>query len=378
MQTVEQVLKNCTVNGLVVKLPNIKFEREFYEQIKAKLEGIGGKWKGGRVQGFVFKHNPSELLNQIANGTEINLQQDYQFIPTPDKLADKLVEIAMVGLSESDILHPQCFLEPSGGDGQIIRAIWRYVKSKFLNVSPIVISTYELMERNKIILGGMKNVILLGDNFLKTPIHIKYKRIIANPPFTRNQDIDHIYRMWMCLEKGGRIVAIASQHWLFANDKKSQEFRKWLEFYKAKQFKLPYGSFENTPVGAVVLVIDKDCKLPIPKIDFGSDKPTLQEEQLPSVNELLDEMSRLDGEVKEIMRSLRNSLSTCNFVDGDPDNPIKMIDEMLEDGENISQSLANLKTEKITYTPGKLDELKSEILNPVVQKITQPVQLSLF
>ena len=53
----------------------------------------------------------------------------------------------------------------------------------------------------------------MGDDFLNPSewaTAFKYDRIIANPPFTKNQDIDHVMQMWNFLKPGGRIVSIMS------------------------------------------------------------------------------------------------------------------------------------------------------------------------
>ena len=89
-----RILKDCTVDGNVVKLPNIKLDRKEYLEVKKALELIGGKWKGGKVAGFVFASDPTDLLNQIANGEKRNLKKEFQFFATPEKLAAYLVELA--------------------------------------------------------------------------------------------------------------------------------------------------------------------------------------------------------------------------------------------------------------------------------------------
>ena len=44
--TKEQVLQDCTIEGNVVKLPNIQLDRKDYQEVAKALELIGGKWKG--------------------------------------------------------------------------------------------------------------------------------------------------------------------------------------------------------------------------------------------------------------------------------------------------------------------------------------------
>ena len=91
MTTKEEVLQNCTVEGTTVKLPNVQLDRKLYQEVAKALELIGGKWKGGKVFGFVFATDPTDLLDQIANGEKRNLKKEFQFFATPEKLADELV-----------------------------------------------------------------------------------------------------------------------------------------------------------------------------------------------------------------------------------------------------------------------------------------------
>ena len=42
MTTKEQVLQNCTVEGTVVKLPNVQLYRKLYQEVAKALELIGG------------------------------------------------------------------------------------------------------------------------------------------------------------------------------------------------------------------------------------------------------------------------------------------------------------------------------------------------
>ena len=54
----EEVLQNCVVEGQVVKLPSVELDRKEYLAVKKSLELIGGKWKGGKISGFVFQTDP--------------------------------------------------------------------------------------------------------------------------------------------------------------------------------------------------------------------------------------------------------------------------------------------------------------------------------
>jgi hypothetical protein len=80
MTTKEDILSKCTVDGNIVKLPEDQLERKLYLEVAKSLNLIGGKWKGGKVQGFVFLTDPTELLSEIANGGDRNLKKEFQFL----------------------------------------------------------------------------------------------------------------------------------------------------------------------------------------------------------------------------------------------------------------------------------------------------------
>jgi 16S rRNA G1207 methylase RsmC len=73
---------------------------------------------------------------------------------------------------------------------------------------------------------GYGEIVQYGD-FLEH--NGEYDRIILNPPFERCTDQEHIRKAYDLLGAGGRVVAIASEHGFFAQDKRSEEFRRWLE-----------------------------------------------------------------------------------------------------------------------------------------------------
>jgi len=248
--TKEEVLKMCEVTGNIARLPDIQLDRKLYLEVKKAMDLIGGKWKGGKVSGFVFDQDPSEMLGQVANGEKRDLKKEYQFFATPDTLADYLVELAFTFHSVRGKI-----LEPSAGQGAIMKAIRRYDPDSFIYVC-------ELMELNrKILFRDIKNFAFLKHNFLELAYfhHDRYDTIIANPPFSKNQDIDHVYKMFKCLSEGGRLVSIVSNHWKLSTNRKETEFREWLHYSNANEYEIEPGTFKEsgTMIGGTILVIDK-------------------------------------------------------------------------------------------------------------------------
>lgn len=247
----QAVLQQCTVQGNVVKLPDCQLDRKVYADVKKALELIGGKWKGGKTYGFVFQTDPTVLLEQIANGEKRNLKKEFQFFATPPALAARMVEIAELGETDG---HPYGdILEPSAGQGAIVKAIQAATEGA------IKVYCYELMDINRGILEKMPGVKLIGDDFLKAASVVQYDRIIANPPFTKNQDIDHIRLMYNLLKPGGVMVTLSSPSWTFGSQRKQIEFRQWLTDLDAHIEEIPEDTFKEsgTSIRTVLIKIKK-------------------------------------------------------------------------------------------------------------------------
>lgn len=219
-------------------------ERKVYQDVAKSLELIGGKWKGGKIAGFVFNEDPTHLLAQIANGETRNLKKEFQFFGTPDHLADRLVELAEI-LPNSEVL------EPSAGQGAIVKAIHRGTHLAR------TVWGYEAMAVNQTFLSKIIGFRLLGDDFLTCDT--SFDRIVANPPFAKNQDIDHIRKMYECLKPGGKLVTIAGTHWRLSSNKKETAFREWLGEVNSDIEDVPAGEFKDsgTTIATVIIAINK-------------------------------------------------------------------------------------------------------------------------
>lgn len=236
---VEEILKQCKVNEKVLTLPDIQLDRKTYLEVAKKLELIGGKWNR-KYKGFLFEENPSELLSDIQNGDNRNIKKEFQFFETPKDLANELCLFIPNRLLRD-------ILEPSAGRGAIVRAI---KKSR-----PTVPVYYcELMELNRKMFNG--NAEFLCDDFLSLPEDRKYEIVVANPPFNKNQDIDHFYKM--CKVCDGRIISIMSKHWQHCDNKKEAAFRQFLAENNAQIIDIEAGRFKNsgTMVASCIVVMD--------------------------------------------------------------------------------------------------------------------------
>ena len=251
-----EVLKACTIEGNMVKMPTYRMDRELYLQVKEKLELIGGKYKTGKNGGFLFQSDPTDLVASVVAGEGRNLKKEFQFFGTPLALAQKLVKLA-------DIQPSDAVLEPSAGQGAILRALFvNNVQFDSVSFCEMMPTNIDILQKNY---GGFKKHLFLhpkNDDFLNLD-DCTFNKIVANPPFAKNQDIDHIRKMYSLLRPGGRVVSMASVHWINSSNKKETEFRAWLESLGATWELVPAGEFKESGTGVPtsIITIDKPVDL---------------------------------------------------------------------------------------------------------------------
>lgn len=243
---INEIIKDCTIaDGNVIRLPNIQLERADYMKVKKLFESNGGKWKGGKTQGFVFDSDAKSILARLQGGDTSNRKKKFQFFETPADIAHKLV----VRLGDVEPTHR--ILEPSAGRGALIKAVLEEWPEQ-------TVDCYELMEENREELAKIPNARLLDNDFLEAEVGM-YDKIIANPPFANNQDIKHVTKMWEHLADGGQMAVIMGCHWQFASDKPSKAFRSFVESVDHDITALPKGTFKSsgTDVESMMLVLWK-------------------------------------------------------------------------------------------------------------------------
>lgn len=238
MSDVLESIEKMTAIGNRLELPaNEHFSN--YAAVKKALIKAGGKYK---KNGFEFNDDASVIKDRLTGGEVVDDKKKFQFFPTPRKLAERMVEIADIG---------ECsrVLEPSAGRGSLAFPAMD---------AGAEVHLIELMDQNCAFLR-QEGVAVLQDDFLAVkPIDLgKFDVVIANPPFTKNQDIDHIKHMYEFLEDDGVLVSLSSTSWVRGSQKKQIAFREWLEELEAEIIDVPAGEFKDsgTNVATKIIVI---------------------------------------------------------------------------------------------------------------------------
>ena len=242
---VEEVLQHCTFKENILYLPKVQLNPKSYTDVKTWITEAGGKWTGGKIQGFKFDFDATRVASILMSGRRCNLKQEYQFYATPEALADWLVSL-------SDVKEGYSVLEPSAGTGAIVDAIHRVCDN-------VEVDVFELMPENIQALKNKAGIRIVGEDFTKGVSRV-YDRIFANPPFSKNQDIRHVMAMYDALSpNGGEMCVITSCHWCASSEKVCVDFKKWLNEVGAETHEIPKGIFSEsgTDVATMAIVIRK-------------------------------------------------------------------------------------------------------------------------
>ena len=185
-----------------------------------------------------FETPKQQQIRELTMKYKMQQKGDIQFT-TNNNLLDQLIELA-------DIQSNDKILEPSAGIGCITDRIKQITDNNNIDVCEYNYSFSELLQ--------LKDYNIVANDFLTYNITNHYDKVIANVPFSSEQEhIKHIYKV---LKPGGRAVIITSPHYTFAND--SINFRNWLDNITHEIYNTPEKSFEHTTVNCKILVLYKD------------------------------------------------------------------------------------------------------------------------
>ena len=197
---VANILANSKVEGNKLFLPDSKLDRKLYVAVSKVLTAIKGKWNR-YAKAHIFNESPADTIDTILlTGEYTDQKKEFQFFETPQSLAIKLVEMAEIRKGET-------VLEPSAGRAAIAELMGGCY---CIELGP--------QNRTFLIENGFA---VVGNDFMN---HNKYYDVIvANPPFTRQQDIDHVNKMIDLAKR--RVVSVMSASVMFRDNKKTVDFR---------------------------------------------------------------------------------------------------------------------------------------------------------
>mgnify|MGYP000365576461 CR=1 FL=1 len=182
--------------------------------------------------------------------SEVALSKIPGYFPTPPEVVQRMLEAA-----EVSPLHS--VLEPSAGGGAIIEQLPHTQPENEAAANVVCV-----MEINPTLCEvlRLRGFDARPTDFLEMPEPgFKFDRILMNPPFEKQADIQHIKHAFSFLATGGRLIAISSPSWQWREDRKALDFKCWLQSVGGVVEELPPGSFKQsgTAVNTVLITIEK-------------------------------------------------------------------------------------------------------------------------
>ena len=221
-----------------------KIDRKQYVNINEVLETIWlkwSRWKKAHIAEWLSGSELKDAISDIIETGEVETLKEtikkFQFYPTPKEVAEYLVELA-------DIQKNDTILEPSAWQWNIANCIKNDYKDLVLielnqeNCEKLVEQNYEVIKTDFLLYNS------------KT-----FDKIVANPPFSKSQDVKHILHMYELLNEWWRLVSVAS------SSIKTREWKLYdeLRALNPEFIELPEWSFKEsgTMVNTVIVRIKK-------------------------------------------------------------------------------------------------------------------------
>ena len=233
------ILSRVTVEGNNILLTCGQLDRKQYQAVNKVLENMGGKWNK-KAKAHVYADDPTEALEQVLLSGEIVPPKKYGYFPTPPELAKHVVALA-------EVEPGQLVLEPSAGQGGIAD-----------HLEGFTVDCVELLADNaKVLRTKGYNMLHEGTFFDVVPTPI-YDKVVMNPPFEKQADIDHVLHAFKFLKPGGRLVSIMASSVTFRENKKTLDFKALVDRQGFIEHN-PAGAFKEsgTMVSTVTVVLDK-------------------------------------------------------------------------------------------------------------------------
>jgi len=199
------------------------------ERILAMIGGVRHN-KNAHVW-FEFEFSPREALDEIIISGCVPDQRAHQFYPTPDELANQVVELADIG-------DEHTCLEPSAGIGGIAdhmpKGRTRCVEISDLHCKVLEAKGFDVTQADFLTWAG-------------TTVD-RFDRIVMNPPFSEGRWFSHLTAAAGLLKAGGQVTAV-----LPAGAKN----KDMLPGFDLEWSRVIENAFAGTTVSVVILVARK-------------------------------------------------------------------------------------------------------------------------
>lgn len=254
--SVRTVLSQSDIGSTYVALPPTQLDRKLYVDVNAVLVAAGGKWNR-----FDRRHDgppgwTDKLKDMLGSGVVVREKVVLQAFYTPKAVAERAVELlgigavpervlGVVGFNPELVPYRPTVLEPSCGDGALVRAILKRRPNAVIQAYEIDPTTCEKARVLERLAAHEGTVRVECANFLRVAIPDqdlwRYNHIIMNPPYQRGQFKKHFEHALCFLREKyqhASLVAIAPSN--FTPDEQK------VKGYRVTEIPIPAGAFKES------------------------------------------------------------------------------------------------------------------------------------
>lgn len=234
-----------------------RLSSKLYGQVAQLIRRLGGQWKTSG-QYYQFCGRPAAGLIERALETGSRRLNKFHYYPTPRVIIDaifKYTSLSYVGAG-GELTR---ILEPSCGEGALIRALQDFAKQEGRN---FVIDGVEIDPLNALVSEQLANVIC-GD-FLELSPSPVYDVVVLNPPFSSLTYIKHIRHAQKFLKPNGVLISVTPTG--FIADWPSNRLCKWLmeraQYHRGSLIDdgdwFPPNTFNGVSIPTTIIEIDSE------------------------------------------------------------------------------------------------------------------------
>lgn len=187
---------------------------------------------------------PEQNLRHKAQSTEVS--KDLAFYPTPAKTVKWMLDEGV-----AECVKGKSVLEPSAGEGAIVKALLPYTKE----VTAVEVDPGRCSYLRQLPIKSVLNANFLG--LTATPV---FDVVVMNPPFVGTHYVSHVMHAYEFVVSGGLLFTILPATARYSETGDHAKFREWVDsLYSTQWTDLPAGSFKasGTNINTVMLRIRK-------------------------------------------------------------------------------------------------------------------------
>lgn len=228
-QNVLEVLDRAELDGSSLTLTG-QLDRKLYTDTNKVIEAAGGKWSK-KLKAHVFDGDAAEAIEPlILTGEYSRPKQDFGQFDSPEAVVGRVIALACIEPG-------MAVLEPSAGIGNIAKAAER---------AGGVVTAIEVDAKRCAMLSGVPKLTAHNHDFLQSTPSRHFDRVVMNPPFAKQADIQHVLHAAKFLKQGGRLVSVMSAAVMFRENRLATEFRAFVDAHGGSFERLPDRAFEES------------------------------------------------------------------------------------------------------------------------------------